>query len=115
MRRKKLEKRNYFTNASYAMPLGLCCQAEGREGATGNYGIVIAVVRPFLLLIVIYEMLKLFLIKYAVAGIVLESAFGSVFRLSLSIANIQSSKRRQCYVCVVKGLNGGNTAYGPNA
>ena len=30
-------------------------------------------------------MLKLFLIKYAVAGIVLESAFGSVFRLSLPI------------------------------
>ena len=36
-----------------------------------------------------------------------------LFRLSLPIADIQPSKRRQCYVCVVKGLNGGNTAYGP--
>ena len=61
------------------MPLGLCCQAEGREGATEYYGFVIAVVQSFLLLTVVYEILKLFLIKHTVTGIVLKSTFGGYF------------------------------------
>ena len=72
-------KRNYSTNMSYAMHLGLCCQAEGREGATEYYGFFIAVVQSFLFLTVIYVILKLFLNKHTVTGIVLKATFGGYF------------------------------------
>ena len=54
-------------------------QSEERGGVAGYYRIVITVGGSFLLLTVIYEILKLFLTKHTVTGIVLESTFGITF------------------------------------
>ena len=57
----------------------LVLSSRGREGATEYYGFVIAVVQSFLFLTVIYVILKLFLNKHTVTGIVLKSTFGGYF------------------------------------